>query len=377
MDAEFATVLQSWPATRVRELLDRADTGAVERALAASGPFSEAGLAALLSPAAAAYLEPLARRAAVLTRQRFGRVLQFYAPVYVSNVCVNACVYCGFNCRNKVARRTLTLDEAAQEADYLAREGFRHLLLVSGEDRNGVPVEYFEALAARLRDRFASLSIEIYPLTTAEYARLVAAGIDSLALYQETYDPTAYARFHPAGPKRDFAWRLGALERGAAAGLQFLGLGALLGLSDWRVDAFYVGLHARFLQRRYWRQQVSVSFPRLRQAAGGFVPEHPVSDAALVQILGALRLFLPDAGMVLSTREPAALRDHLVSLGITRISAGSRTNPGGYTASAPAEEQFAVQDSRSLAEVMAAVSRLGFDPVCKDWDRSYHEKAES
>ncbi len=368
--ASFADVLAEWPVARVQAALAAADPGRVRRVLA-DGARTEADLAALLAPGAAPQLESLARRAASLTRQRFGHTVQFYAPLYVSNHCVNGCLYCGFNCRNRTARRRLTVAEAVREAEHLVGRGFRHLLLVAGEDPKGVPVDYFAELARALGHLVASLSIEIQPLGVAEYASLVQAGVDSLTIYQETYDPVAYARFHPSGPKRDFRWRLETPERGAQAGVAFLGIGALLGLADWRVDAFYVGLHARYLQRTCWRQHVSVSFPRMRRAAGALEPPCPVGDAELVQILCALRLFLPDAGMVLSTRESAALRDHLLPLGITRLSAGSRTAPGGYAEETEAENQFEVQDHRSLAEVMAAAQARGFDSVCKDWDPAY------
>ncbi len=367
----FAEVLRAWPAARVRELILSCDRAAVLAALSREHPSLE-DAAALLSPAALPYLETMARQAAALTRRRFGNVLQFYAPLYVSNYCVNACVYCGFNRRNSVPRRHLTVDEAVREAEFLAREGFRHLLLVSGEDEKHVPVSYLAELASRLRGSFASLNLEVYPLDTAGYRQLVAAGIDSLTLYQETYDPELYARCHPAGPKRDYLRRLGTMERAAAAGVTFLGIGCLLGLGEWRTEAFWLALHADWLQRNFWRQQVSVSFPRMRQAAGGNQAPAPVSDADLTQMLTAMRLFLPDAGMVLSTRESAPLRDALLPLGITRLSAGSRTAPGAYTSEDAAEKQFAVQDERPLAEVMEAVRRRGFDPICKDWDNAYH-----
>ncbi|MBT3286147.1 MAG: 2-iminoacetate synthase ThiH [Victivallales bacterium] len=372
LDSSFAEVLAAWPVERVLSLLAGADEGAVHTALA-RGVRSEVDLAALLAPCAAPQLETMAQRAASLTRQRFGRAIQFYAPLYVSNHCVNGCTYCGFNCRNHVARRRLTVEEASHEVRHLADEGFRHILLVSGEDPKGVPVPYFEELARNLHPHVASLNIEIQPLSIPDYALLVQAGVDTLTLYQETYAPVEYARYHVSGPKRDFRWRLEAPERGAQAGMAFLGIGALLGLTDWRVEAFYVGLHARYLQRTYWRQHVSVSFPRMQHAAGAFEPPFPVGDADLVQILCALRLALPDAGMVLSTRESAALRDHLLPIGITRLSAGSKTTPGGYAEDTEAEGQFDVQDHRSLAEVMAAVQARGFDPVCKDWDGLYHE----
>ncbi len=367
----FARFLEDWPVRRVRTLLYSAAPADVRRALERERR-SPRDFAALLSPAAADFLENMARKSYLLTRRRFGNVMQFYVPLYVSNYCRNQCTYCGFNSKNRVARRRLSLDEACREAEWLARQGFRHLLLVSGEDRAGAPVAYFEKLAGALRSRFASLNIEIYSLTESEYARLVRAGIDSITLYQETYDPEVFRRCHPRNGKGPFRHRLDTLEAAARAGMEFLGIGALLGLADWRVDAFYTGLHGRWLTRRFWRHHVSVSFPRMRQAAGAIAPAHPLDDAGLVQVICATRLFLPDAGLVLSTREGPELRDRLAPLGITRMSAGSRTTPGGYAESTRAEEQFEVLDHRPLPEVMAAVRRLGLDPVCKDWDPAYH-----
>ncbi len=373
--SSFIDILADWPVDRVRELVYSRTPADVALALE-SGRLSATDFAALLSPAAAPLLETLARRSSLLTRQRFGNVIQFYVPLYVSNYCTNACVYCGFNCRNRVNRRRLTLAMATREAACLSEQGFRHLLLVSGEDRAGVPVGYFEELAARIQGQFASISIEVYPMSEAEYARLVCAGVDSLILYQETYDPAVYARCHPLGGKGDYATRVRTIEAGARAGMTFLGIGALLGLADWRVDSFYTGLHGHWLHRRFWRQHVSVSFPRMRTAAGGVAPAFPVRDAELVQIICAHRLFLPDAGLVMSTRERAAFRDRLSLLGITRMSAGSRTTPGGYAAATDSEEQFAVLDRRPLQEVMEAVACLGLDPVRKDWDAAYHPGAD-
>jgi len=371
LDQSFATVLRDWPVDRVRELIDSRTDADVECALR-SPHFAPDCLAALLSPAAFGHLERMAQASARLTRQRFGRVIQFYVPLYVSNYCINSCLYCGFNCRNTVPRQALSVEDAVREAHFLSSEGFQHLLLVAGEDPVNVPVAYFEQLVSALHDRFASINIEIYPMDVDDYARLVNAGIDSLTLYQETYDPELYAQVHPTGPKRDFRFRLEGVERGARAGVTFLGIGSLLGLGDWRVESFYVGLHARYLQQRCWRQHVSVSFPRIQPAAGAFEPPCPVSDADFAQIICALRLQLPDAGLVLSTRESARLRDNLLPMGITRLSAGSRTTPGGYSEESDAEGQFEVQDHRSLADVMNSVRSMGFDPVCKDWDASYH-----
>ncbi len=367
----FANTLAEWPVARVHELIASRTPQDVQTALR-HGVRTEQDIAALLSTHAEAELETMARHSVALTRQRFGNVIQFYAPLYVSNYCINSCVYCGFNCRNQVNRQRLTVDEAVREAEYLAKEGFQHLLLVSGEDPKAVPVEYFEELIGRIHNLFASVNIEIYPMEEDGYRRLVQAGLDSLTVYQETYDPEVYEQMHPSGPKRDFQHRLQTVERAARAGVTFLGIGALLGLTDWRTEAFHVALHARFLQRNYWRQHVSISFPRFRHAAGEFTPPHSISDRNLVQILTALRLFLPDAGMVLSTRESVEFRNHVIPLGITRISAGSKTTPGGYAEAVEAEPQFEVQDTRSLTEMTDTVVQLGFDPVCKDWDPAYH-----
>lgn len=367
----FSDYIETWPSERVQQHIYNATEADVKQALV-SERFSIRNLAALLSPAADSHLESMAQRSAALTRKRFGWALQFYTPLYVSNHCINTCVYCGFNCKNNVNRSTLSIDEAVNEAKFLAHEGFQHLLLVSGENPKEVPVEYFEELAGHLRGMFASLSIEIYPMSEDNYRKLVTAGVDSLTLYQETYNPNVYADFHLAGPKKDFKKRLDYLEDGAKAGITFLGIGALLGLTDWRTEAFYVGLHAAYLRKRYWRQHISVSFPRLRHAAGGFDVPSPVNDRALVTIICALRLQLPDAGLVLSTRETAEFRDNVLPLGITRVSAGSRTAPGGYASEEKGEEQFDVADQRSLSEVIKDVTKLGFDPVCKDWDSSYH-----
>ena len=368
----FADLLTRWPADVISQKMDATEGGDVLRALERPQP-DTATLYRLLSPAAEPYLETMARQSALMTRQRFGRTMQFYAPLYVSNYCANACRYCGFNCRNQILRSALSRKQVVKEADFLGEKGFRHLLLVAGEDRQHVPVEYFSELAQQLRNKFASITIEIYPLAQEEYAQLTAAGIDGLTLYQETYDRVVYADMHPAGPKKDFDRRLNAIEYGARAGMDKLGIGALLGLSDWRVEAFRTGLHAFYLQKKYWRQQLAVSFPRMRKAAGGLNPPSEVKDKALVQILCALRLVLPDADMVLSTRESPFLRDRLLPLGITRISAASKTNPGGYTLNSEnSGDQFEVQDNRSLQEMLEAVREKGFDPILKNWDKTLH-----
>lgn len=337
----------------------------------------ERDVAALLSPAARERLEDLARRSAQLTRRRFGRVMQLYAPLYLSSECVNRCTYCGFSQELAIPRRTLGLDEVEAEADAVRAQGFRHLLLVAGEAPRAVTVPYLEAVAARLGRSFDSLSIETGQFPEEGYRRLVRAGYDGLTIYQETYVPEIYRDVHVAGPKRAYERRLAFMEAGGRAGFRTLGIGALLGLAPWPVEAYCLALHGRSLARAFWRSRIAVSFPRIRPAAGGYAPAFPVSDADLVQMICALRLAMPDAELVLSTREPAALRDRLVELGITRLSAGSRTSPGGYLDEDGGAEQFAVDDDRSPAEVARMLEARGLEPVWKDFDRAFVEAGGS
>ncbi len=345
----------------------------VERALGAERRRPE-DLMALLSPAAEAFLEPMAQQAHRLSVQRFGRTILMYAPIYLSNECSNGCRYCGFNAGNQVPRRTLTLDEIEAEALVLHRQGFRHVLLVTGELPRAVDNEALAAAVRRIRPLFSSVGIEVYPMDEAGYRLMVDAGVDGLTIYQETYDRRLYAEMHPFGRKRDFDWRLLTPERGGAAGLRRIGLGALLGLGQFRAEAFFVGLHALFLSRHFWRSLVSVSFPRIRPADGGFAPLNPVPDPQFVQLICALRLLLPDAGLVLSTRESARLRDHLLPLGITQMSAGSCTAPGGYATGEQSTRQFAIDDDRTPAEVSRMIRAKGYEAVWKDWDGAFLDR---
>lgn len=367
----FYEQIQSLNLNEIRQRIERASSMDVERALAREH-LEIHDLAALFSPAAAPYIEELAQRSAALTERRFGRVIQLYAPLYVSNECVNKCVYCGFSHDVGIPRLTLTVEQAVAEADAIAREGFRHILLVAGEDRRHVSVPYLSEIVRRLNDKFAAIAIEIQPLNEDEYRELVAAGVDGLAIYQETYDEPLYKTLHPAGPKRNYKGRLEAIEAGGRAGMRALGIGALLGLGDWRFEAVMVAMHGRHLARRFWRSRVAISFPRIRGNAHMFRPERLPTDADLVQMICAMRLVLPDAELVMSTRENAKLRDRLIGLGITRTSAGSKTNPGGYQMDEAmgSGEQFAVSDPRPAAEVAAAIAARGFEPVWKDFDRS-------
>lgn len=328
-------------------------------------------LAALLSPAADAYLPQLAVKSRAITLERFGKTTQLYAPVYLSNFCTNSCVYCGFSAKNSIPRKCLTLEEAEQEADILLKRGFNHILLVSGEAENILGADYLEELTLRLRHKFAAISIEVQPLSTAEYKRLFEAGVTAVAIYQETYDPKLYKELHLSGKKRDYAYRLDTPTRVCEAGLREVGLGTLLGLSDWRAEALALGHHLHWLRKKYWRTAITVSFPRLRPATGEYEPRITVRERDLSHLIFALRLFDHDVGLILSTREESRFRDGMLGLGPTRYSAGSCTAPGGYGERDNTGEQFSVGDHRSLDEVCRVIRDKGFDPVCKDWDQTF------
>lgn len=354
--------------------------------------------ARLISPAAGELLEPLCRRSQSLTQQRFGKVIRLFAPLYLSNECINNCKYCGFSRDNPILRVTLTVDDVLREARALKAQGFRNLLLVAGEHPKFVSNGYLAECIRALHAEIPGISLELGPMETDEYRPLVEAGADGLVVYQETYDREIYADMHTAGPKRNFDWRLETPERAYSAGFRRLGIGALFGLADWRAEAIAVAAHADYLLRNCWKSQLTISLPRLRPCAGEFEPLTHMSDRDLVQLVCAFRLFLPDVGLVLSTREPAKLRDGLIPLGVTMISAGSHTEPGGYTGAGRdkihhtergrivelaagssewaangnratnATGQFDIADERSPAEVADLIRRLGYEPVWKDWD---------
>jgi len=325
----------------------------------------------LVSPAADDSIEEIAQRAQLITEQRFGRTIGLYAPMYLSNSCSNSCLYCSFNAANPIARETLSVEQAVQEARHLHDEGFRHILLVSGEDLKEVSLDYLKEVVGSLRHLFDSISIEIYPMETDQYRELAQCGVDGLIIYQETYNKDLYAKVHEAGKKTDYCWRIETPERGGAAGFRRVGIGALLGLDDWRTEAVHLAMHARHLMRWYWRSQVTISFPRLRPAVGGYNPPRPVSDRDLVHMLTALRIFLPDAGLILSTRESKEFRDNMISLGVTTMSAGSCTQVGGYTGDSATAGQFEIADHRSPEEVAETIKSIGYEPVWKDWDAAF------
>lgn len=339
----------------------------VDRALSNASP-GLTDIAALLAPAALNELETIAASSHAVTVKRFGHTMHLFAPLYLSNECVSECTYCGFQVWNRdIVRRTLSPDQVASETRYLKHLGFRHVLLVAGEHPKHVSASYVSDCIAAAAQEVPHVSVEVQAWDEATYASFVERGCDGLVLYQETYDTRVYPDVHLKGNKRFFEWRLGAPERAARAGVRRLGIGALLGLNrDWRFEVLALVAHARYLMRHAWRADLTVALPRLEPAAGFDDPPHVLSDAEFTLALCALRIALPDAGIVLSTREPAALRDGLARIGVTHMSAGSRTEPGGYTDPGAAEPQFEISDERAPARVADVLSRLGYDPVWKD-----------
>jgi 2-iminoacetate synthase len=357
--------------TEIASVIERKTAADVQRALSrvATGLDLE-DLAALLSPAAAPFLEEMAQLSQRLTVARFGRTMQLYAPLYLTNICANVCTYCGFSAKNRIPRKALGDAEILAEAEVLRGHGFDHVLLVTGESaRYGAA--YIGNALRLLRPLFSSLSMEVQPLSEAEYAALASDGLSAVLVYQETYDASVYARHHLKGPKMDMAYRLDTPDRLGAAGVKKVGLGALYGLSDWRAESWFVGLHLRHLERKHWRTRYSISFPRLRPHEGSEIDITPFNERELVQAACAFRLFSQEVELALSTRESPAFRDQALGLGFTSMSAGSRTNPGGYAGAVESLKQFDIDDSRSPEQVSALLRSQGYDPVWKDWDSTY------
>lgn len=364
----FQDYLALWSREKIAEATAKATPDDVLGALASNNPGPDDFLA-LLSPAAMPFLEQIAQKANELTTRYFGRAVNIFTPLYISDVCTNQCRYCGFNARNKQQRRHLSVDEAVLEAQALADAGFQHVLLLTGDARHISSPDYIAAVAHRLKPMFASIGIEVYSLTEEEYAMLIQAGVDSMTMFQETYNPELYAYLHPVGPKRNYAFRLEAPGRAARAGMRSIGIGALLGLDEFPYDAFATGLHAWHLQRRYPGVDISVSIPRICPHEGDFEVTFGVDDKHLVQYVLALRCFLPRAGITCSSRESANMRNNLLPLGVTRVSAGVSTAVGGRaTENIHNPGQFEISDHRSLSEMVRDLGSMGYQAVIKDWE---------
>ncbi|WP_229625134.1 2-iminoacetate synthase ThiH [Vibrio parahaemolyticus] len=347
----------------------------VERALAKPKRDLE-DFKAFISPAAEPYLEQMAKLSYSLTRKRFGNTMSLYIPLYLSNLCANACTYCGFSMENRIKRRTLNRDEVEAEIDAIKRMKFDSVLLVTGEHETKVGMKYFREMVPIIKQRFNYLAMEVQPLDQDEYAELKTLGLDAVMVYQETYHPKTYAQHHLRGNKMDFRYRLETPDRLAKAGIDKIGIGALIGLEEWRTDCFFAAAHLDYLERTYWQSRYSISFPRLRPCAGnvpasGLQPKSVMTDKQLVQLICAYRLFNPEVELSLSTRESPQFRDNVLPLGITSMSAASKTQPGGYATEEVELEQFEISDERSAASVEDMIRAKGFDPVWRDWHSAY------
>lgn len=336
-----------------------------------SNKLSKLDFLALLSPQAEKFIEPMAQKANQLSLQHFGKSIILYTPMYLANYCVNRCVYCSYNINNNINRKQLTLEEVKKEAQEIAKTGLRHILILTGESKKATPVKYILDSIKIIRKYFESVAIEIYPLSQEEYEQMLKAGADSLTMYQEVYDEDIYDKVHISGPKKNYRVRLDAPELGCRAGMRSVNIGALLGLSDWRTESFKTGLHVNYLQNNYTEVEVSVSLPRIRPHKGAFEQVYPVTDKNLVQIMLALRIFLPYVGITISTRESQTLRNHLIPLGITKMSAGVTTEVGGHSLDSAGEAQFDISDGRSVDEIREAILKRGYQPIFKDWMKLY------
>lgn len=366
----FKSIFDTYDWQIVQDKIYSATSGDVERALASTKRSLDDFLA-LISPAAAPYLEQMAVQSRSITQKRFGKTMQMYAPMYLSNECQNICTYCGFSLDNKLKRKTLSDKEIAIETEALKQAGFDHVLLVTGEANYTVNINYFLNTIGLLKDSFANISVEVQPLSTEEYQALHNAGVHTVLVYQETYHREVYKKYHPKGKKSNFDFRLETPDRVGSAGIHKIGLGVLLGLEDWRTDSFFTALHLDYLQKKYWQSKYSVSFPRLRPAEGIIEPNFIMTDKDMVQLICAYRLWNEDLEISISTRENEKFRDNIISLGATSMSAGSKTNPGGYVVDTQSLEQFETSDERSAKEVAAIIASAGYEPVWKDWDKIY------
>lgn len=327
---------------------------------------------ALISPAAAPYLEPMASLSRKYTQERFGKVISMYIPLYITNSCTNFCVYCGFNHNNPIARVILTPEEIENECKAIRRLGpFENILIVTGENPRDAGVDYLEQALRVIRPYFNNLSIEVMPLKSEEYYRLTKSGLNGVVCFQETYHRERYKVYHPKGMKSIFEWRLNGYDRMGQAGVHKIGMGVLIGLEEWRTDITFMAIHLQYLRKKYWKTRYSVNFPRLRPSEGHFQPNVLMSDRQLAQTIFAFRLFDHDVDISVSTRENPQFRDHIATLGATSLSAGSKTEPGGYFTHPQALEQFVVSDDRTPAEVEQAVKKAGYEVVWKDWDRIF------
>jgi 2-iminoacetate synthase len=361
----FKSVFGDYDWETIQSKIYQTTTKQVEHALAKSKRNLD-DFIALISPAATTYLEQMAQECHELTKKRFGKTIQMYAPLYLSNECQNICTYCGFSLDNKIKRKTLSDSEIKLEVESLKEAGFDHVLLVTGEANYTVNINYFLNAIQQIKNDFSTISVEVQPLSTEEYQQLHEAGVYSVLVYQETYHQEVYKKYHTKGKKSNFDYRLETPDRIGKAGIHKIGLGVLLGLEDWRTDSFFNALHLDYLQKTYWQTKYSVSFPRLRPAEGIIEPNFIMDDKDLTQLICAYRLWNEDLEISISTRENENFRNNIIPIGVTSMSAGSKTNPGGYVVDPQSLEQFEISDERTAQEIAQIISDKGYEPVWKD-----------
>ncbi|MGN0902072.1 MAG: 2-iminoacetate synthase ThiH [Succinivibrio sp.] len=353
-------------------LVDSRTDADVERAIAKDGVHTLEDFAALISENARThYLDVMVQKSMQLTRKRFGRCINMYLPLYLTNLCNNKCAYCGFSVMNKFKRVVLTLEEIEEELQAMNKMGYSNILLVSGENDHRAGMPYFREVLPLTKKYATYLQMEVQPLLTEEYAELKTLGLDAVSVYQETYHPGCYKEVHLGGKKADMRYRMETPDRLGSAGIDKVGMGALLGLYDWKVDLCALALHVLYMRDHYWKTSLSISFPRLRPATGGYEPHSPVNDAKLLQIICAWRIFDSELDLTVSTRESASFRDLILPCGITAVSAGSSTEPGGYAHKGKNLEQWTVNDDRTVEEVVAVMEKSGFDAVFHNASATY------
>ncbi len=378
MEQTESDILEKVMNARGRYQPERYTRQEVKRALAAERRTTE-DFGALLSPAAEGLLEEMAQKAAEETGKHFGNSVSLFTPLYISNYCENHCVYCGFHCRNQIHRMRLNQEEMEKEMAAIAKTGLEEILILTGESRVRSDVHYIGEACKIAGKYFKMVGLEVYPMNSEEYRYLRECGADYVTVFQETYDSDKYETLHPAGHKRVFPYRFHAQERALRGGMRGVAFGALLGLSDFRKDAFATGLHGYYIQRKYPYGEISFSCPRLRpiraqngkeaDAANIWNTGNEVTERQLLQIMCAYRLFMPFAGITISTRERAQFRDHVVGKTATRISAGVSTGIGSHSheLTEQGDSQFEIADSRNVSEVVTAIRGMGLQPVMNDY----------
>ncbi len=367
----FSSVFDKYNWENIKQKISQKSDIDVKKALLTNNRDTE-DFIALISPSAEQYIEHMAQLSSIATQARFGKTMQMYIPLYLSNYCINSCVYCGFNRNNKINRRILSYAEIEQECKIIKEMGFDNVLLCAGESAEKASFEYLCKALSIARNYFSVVSMEVQPLDTEQYRQLIQEGLYSVYIYQETYNKEKYKIYHQNCSKADFYYRLEVPDRLGEAGINKMGLGFLIGLDDWRTESVFIVEHIKYLEKKYWKTRYSVSFPRLRPFGNVFVPQVMITEKELIQLITAFRLYNNEIDIALSTRERAKFRDNALKIGITTISAGSKTNPGSYFASYDADTQFDVCDIRSPKEIAEKIKNLGYEVVWKDWFQIFH-----